>query len=114
MDKCTQCDEGNRNIYCKSCRIGYYLPKGIDYSQKRCRRWDEGCIKCIPDEETDESICIKCENENNLFPSYYNVKSILHENEDIFFLFLDDFIILSNKLMIIIGSIISILIMLIN
>ena len=75
MEKCTECDEGNRIKYCKNCRIGYYLPKGIDYSQKRCRKCDEGCIKCIPDEETDESICITCENENNLYPfsdNYYN------------------------------------------
>jgi len=91
MDKCTQCDEGNRKMYCKSCRIGYYLPKGIDYSQKRCRRCDEGCIKCIPDEETDESICIKCENENNLFPSYNDENSRYYDGEDFFYLFLDDF-----------------------
>ena len=29
MDKCTQCDEGNRKMYCKSCRIGYYLQELI-------------------------------------------------------------------------------------
>lgn len=105
IEKCTECDEGNRRKYCKNCRIGTYLPKGIDYSQKRCRRCEEGCIKCIADEETDESICLTCENENNLYPFsneddyYYNYSHYYNNsyydkfyNEDGTYYFFDDYI----------------------
>ena len=87
MEKCIECDEGDRKKYCKSCRIGYYLPKGIDFSQKRCRRCDEGCIKCIADEETDESICLECENENNNLFNNTNVyrEYIIEDNYRIYF-----------------------------
>ena len=99
FEKCVECDEGSRRKYCKKCRIGYYLPKGIDYSQKRCRRCEEGCIKCIPDEETDESICITCENENNFIPLsneddyYYNDDDYYENEDDTYYYYDDDYII---------------------
>ena len=94
MEKCTECDEGNRTKYCKNCRLGYYLPKGNEYTQTRCRKCDEGCLKCIADVETDESICLKCENENNTLPffneDYYNY-SYSYYNEDGYYYFYNDY-----------------------
>ena len=62
FEKCTECDdkEGRRK-YCKSCRKGYYVPKGIDYNPIKCKRCDEGCIYCVSDNETDQSVCLRCE-----------------------------------------------------
>ena len=89
MEKCTECDVGDRKNYCKSCRIGYYIPKGIDYTQKRCRRCDEGCIKCIADEETDESICIASENENNYLIGYNKGDS--YEDDDYYYVYRENY-----------------------
>ena len=61
-EKCTECDTNEgRRMYCNKCNYGYYVPKGIDYEPTKCRRCSEGCEECIPDTETDGSICIKCE-----------------------------------------------------
>ena len=66
-EKCNECEEEEGKwMYCKSCSKGYYLPKGIDYTLTRCKRCDEGCVECISDGETDKSICIKCEDNNNI------------------------------------------------
>ena len=66
FEKCTDCQtEKERRVYCKICSKGYYVPKGIDFEPKKCRRCDEGCIDCIPDDETDQSICLKCEDATN-------------------------------------------------
>ena len=66
-EKCNECEEEEgKRMYCKSCSKGYYLPKGIDYTLTRCKRCDEGCVECISDGETDKSICLKCEDNNNI------------------------------------------------
>lgn len=66
FEKCSECDtEEERKMYCKACNKGYYVPKGIDFEPKKCRRCDEGCMECIPDNETDQSICLKCEGITN-------------------------------------------------
>jgi hypothetical protein len=66
FEKCSECDEGERRMYCKSCFKGFYVPKGIDFSPTKCKRCNEGCLECIPDEETDNSICISCEEKSNV------------------------------------------------
>ena len=66
FEKCAECaTEEERRMYCQNCSRGYYVPKGIDYEPTKCRKCDEGCIDCIPDNETDASICLRCENENS-------------------------------------------------
>ena len=79
-EKCTECDTNEgRRMYCNKCNYGYYVPKGIDYEPTKCRRCSEGCEECIPDTETDGSICIKCEKYDFYYyydyyddPEYYN------------------------------------------
>ena len=66
FEKCSESDEGERRMYCKSCFKGFYVPKGIDFSPTKCKRCNEGCLECIPDEETDNSIYISCEEKSNV------------------------------------------------
>ena len=62
FEKCNECDnEEGRRMYCKSCIPGYYVPKGIDFTPIKCKKCDEGCTECVSDNETDKSVCIKCE-----------------------------------------------------
>ena len=61
FEKCSECDnEEGKRIYCKRSS-GYYVPKGIDFTPIKCKKCDEGCAECISDNETDKSVCIKCE-----------------------------------------------------
>ena len=76
FEKCVECDtEEGRRVNCKTCSKGYYVPNGIDFDPKKCRRCDEGCMECISGNETDESICLNCEDNNNKY-MLYNGKCI--------------------------------------
>ena len=62
FEKCSECsNEKDKKVNCKSCFKGYYVPKGIDFSPTKCRKCDEGCLECISDNETDNSVCIRCQ-----------------------------------------------------
>ena len=68
FEKCVECDtEEERRNYCLNCSKGYYVPKGIDYEPTKCRKCEDGCIECVPDNQTDGSICIRCEEEYNSY-----------------------------------------------
>ena len=71
LEKCSECDEEERRMYCKSCNNGYYVPKGIDFSPTKCKRCDEGCEDCVSENETDKSICIRCLEKYSFFEYYY-------------------------------------------
>ena len=69
IEKCVECDNERRK-HCKKCHKGYYVPKGIYFSQTRCKRCDKGCLECISDNETDESICLECNEEIEHFDTF--------------------------------------------
>ena len=57
FEKCSECgDEEDNRMYCKSCYKGYYVPKGIDFTPTKCKKCDEGCLECVSDNETDNSV----------------------------------------------------------
>ena len=75
LEKCYFCDENvGRRSHCGGCYHGYYLPLGIEFSQKKCRKCDEGCSECVADKETDLSYCTNCSDEYEY--KLYNGKCI--------------------------------------
>ena len=82
-ERCTECDdEEGRRSYCKKCSKGYYVPKGIDISPTKCKRCDEGCLECIPDNETDKSICLRCqENDVDYYDEYYDDQDYEYDDD---------------------------------
>ena len=73
LEKCTECDEEEgKRMNCKKCGKGYYVPKGIDYSPTKCKKCDEGCAECVSDNETDNSICLRCNGKEDYYNEEYD------------------------------------------
>ena len=47
--------------FCKSCNYGYYLPLGNQYSKTKCKKCDEGCMRCYVEKNSGISISYDCD-----------------------------------------------------
>ena len=66
-EKCAYCSIVEDESHCGGCNEGYYYPLGNQYSRKKCKKCEEGCLSCYAEQDSDISTCSYCDYDYTLY-----------------------------------------------